>query len=81
MYRKLYPAFYASQLKPHIGPVPDTEPPVVLNDDDDEGEYEVEWKGVLDVQNVKQGQVAKWQFLVLQKGYLLAEATWEPKQH
>ena len=41
-YRWLHPVFHASQLKPHIGLVCDTEPPVVLSDDDVESEYEVE---------------------------------------
>ena len=35
----------------HIGPVPDTKPPVLLGDDDVENKYEVE--KVLDVQNVE----------------------------
>ena len=65
--------FHASQLKPHIGPVPNTEPPVVLSENDVESEYEV--KQVLDVQNVKQGQYTKDQFLVLWKRYPLAEVT------
>ena len=41
-YRWLHLVFHASWLKPHIKPAPNTEPSVVLGDDDVESEYEVE---------------------------------------
>ena len=41
-YRWLHPVFHASKLKHHIGPVPDTKPPVVTNNKDIGSEYEVE---------------------------------------
>ena len=69
--------FHASQIKPHVGPVPDIEPQVILGEDDADDEYEVEQ--VLDVCNVKRGHTIQKQYLVLWKGYLLAEATWEPE--
>ena len=77
-YRWLHPVFHASQLKPHIGQVPDTEYPVVLGDDDIESQYEVDQ--VLDVQNKKLGQITTRQILIVWKEYPLAEAIWEPEQ-
>ena len=41
-HRWLHPVFHDSQMKPNIGPVLDTEPAVVLGDNDVESEYEDE---------------------------------------
>ena len=49
-YRLLHLVYHVSQLRPHIGPVPDIELPVVLSDNDVESEYEV--KQVFDTQNI-----------------------------
>ena len=46
-YRWLHPVFHTLQMKPHIGPIPGAELPVVLSYNDVESEYKAEW--VLDV--------------------------------
>ena len=48
-------------------------------DDDQEEEYEVEQ--ILDVRFSGQGRRRQRQYLVLWRGYPLAEATWEPEDH
>ena len=50
---------------------------MILGEDDADDEYEVEY--VLNVCNVKRGHTIQKQYLVLWKGYPLAEATWEPE--
>ena len=40
-YRQLYQVFYTSQLKAHIGLIPDIKPPVVINNDNSENKYKV----------------------------------------
>ena len=41
-YRWVHPVFHTLQLKPHIGPVLHTKPPVVLGDNDVESDCEID---------------------------------------
>ena len=74
-YGCIYPVFYVSYLRPHIGPVPPYPPLPLPLDDEAAGEFEVE-----DILDSRLGHSGT-EYLVKWLGYLVFEAMWEPAAH